>query len=118
MPENVCAVGHLERHPVADARLRGLLAGQLDRLGVVVRADDRAARVRLASSTVDEPSPQPTSATLRARRQLRLDPVERRDPVGDQLGDVAGPVERVAADEDVLVVLVPAHARRRCGTPR
>ena len=43
-------------------------------------------------------------------RQLRLHAVQRRDPAGHQLGHVAGPVERIGADEHVVVVLVPAEA--------
>ena len=110
MPVKVCAVAtsKLTRSPTPG--LGGLLARQLDRLGVVVRADDGGARVRLgeqhrrgaeAAAEVGDPGP---------GGQLRLDPVQRRDPVRHQLGHVAGPVERVAADEDVLVVLVPGDA--------
>jgi hypothetical protein len=38
-----------------------------------------------------------------------LHAVERRDPGRDEVGDVAGAEELLAADEDVPVVLVPAH---------
>ena len=39
--------GHLEGDPVADPGLGGVLARQLDRFGVVVRADDGGARIGL-----------------------------------------------------------------------
>ena len=50
------------------------------------------------------------SATLAPARSFVLDALERRDPARHQVGDVAGPEELLAADEDVLVVLVPAEA--------
>jgi hypothetical protein len=46
----------------------------------------------------------------RSGGELRLDAVEGGNPVRDQLGYVAGAVEGVDADEDVLVVFVPADA--------
>ena len=78
---------------------------------MVVGADDDAFGERLrhqdrrraeAAAEVGDPG---------AGGELGLDPIQRGNPVRDQLGDVAWAVERVAADEHVLVVLVPAHAR-------
>ena len=54
----------------------------------------------------------------RAALQLVDDAVERGQPLGDQVGVVAGPEEALAALVDVVHVLVPAEARRRCGPPR
>ena len=54
----------------------------------------------------------------RAALELRDDAVERRQPAADQVGVVAGPEEALAALEDVVDVLVPADARRRCAPPR
>ena len=61
------------------------------------------------------------SATVAPAAQLVLDAVERRDPGRDEVGDVAGPEELLAADEDVVVLLVPADAgagAERLGDPR
>ena len=46
----------------------------------------------------------------RTALQLGLHAVECRDPLGEQVHEVAGPEEPLAAGEDVLVVLVPAVA--------
>ena len=61
------------------------------------------------------------SATLAPARSLPCTSVQRRDPGRDQVGDVAGPEELLAPDEDVLVVLVPAQpgaGAERLGDPR
>ena len=49
----------------------------------------------------------------RAALELLDDAVERGQPVADQVGVVARPEEALAAVEHVVVVLVPADARRR-----
>jgi hypothetical protein len=46
----------------------------------------------------------------RAGLELLLDPVQRRDPRVDQVGDVAGAEEPLGALEQVRVVPVPADA--------
>ena len=50
------------------------------------------------------------SATV-APAALLLDPVERGDPAGREVGEVAGAEEQLAPGEQVVVVLVPADAR-------
>ena len=60
--------------------------------------------------TVEAPWPQPTSATLAPASSFALHAVERRDPLRDQVGPVAGPEEPLGAAEQAVVVLVPAHA--------
>ena len=67
---------------------------------------------------VEAPCPQPTSATFAPRFELLLDAVERRDPLGHEVRPVARPEEALGPAEQTVVVLVPAHPARRCGTPR
>ena len=111
--------GDVEAHPVADARVRGPLARRLDRALVVVRADERAGRERLAPS-----APSRRRGRSRGRRPAHPrssfagDAVQRRDPLGKQVHQVAGPEEPLAAGEDVLRRARASRSRRRCGTRR
>jgi hypothetical protein len=77
---------------------------------VVVAANDRTPRVGLAEQHRRRPETAADVGDPRPGRQLLRDVLQRGDPVRHQLGDVAGPVERVAPDEDVIVVLVPADS--------
>ena len=75
----------------------------------------------VAIRIVDEPWPQPTSATCRAALELVDDAVERGQPGREEVGVVARAEEALAAVEDVVVVLVPADAdaaARGLGDPR
>ena len=67
---------------------------------------------------VEAPWPQPTSATFAPALELLLHALERRDPLGDEVGLVAGAEEPLGAAEQAVVVLVPAHALAASGTPR
>ena len=110
--EGLCRT-YLEGDPVRDTRIGGLLARELDRLRVVVRADDRALRKGLAEQHRRRPEPAADVGDPCSARQLLHNAVEGRDPGGHEVGDVARTVERVAPDEDVVVVLVPADALTR-----
>jgi hypothetical protein len=55
-------------------------------------------------------APNPDVGDPTARVQALLDIAERRDPLRRDVRDVAGPEEGLAAEEDVVVVFVPAHA--------
>ena len=101
----------LERHAVGDPGVGRALAGRLDRRVVVVRADERRRRVGLRHQHRRRPVAAADVGDARPGLQLRLDAVEGRDPLGDEVGVVAGTEERLAADEHVVVVLVPPHAR-------
>ena len=121
VPEKVARRGDLERDPVGDARVAGLLAGHLDRLVVVVRAGEPGVRVLLGEQDGGGAEPAADVGDGGAGPQLVFHAVERRDPGRDQVGDVAGPEELLAAGEDVLVLLVPAQAgagAERLGDPR
>ncbi len=76
---------------------------------MVVRADERRRRERLRHQHRRRAEPAAEVGDLGPGRQLVRDPVERRDPGRHQVGDVARAEELLAADEDVLVVLVPAQ---------
>src|SRR6266699_6970911 len=98
-----------------------MLAGHLDRLVVVIRAGEPG--VRELPSEQDGRGAQPAADVghLGAGPQLVLDVVQRRDPGRDEVGDVTGPEELLAAGEDVRVLLMPAQAGagpERLGDPR
>ena len=67
---------------------------------------------------VDAPCPQPMSATLAPRSSFSWTPSSAGIHSADEVGAVARPEEPLGAAEQALVVLVPAHPLRRCGTPR
>ena len=102
--------GDLEAHPVGDAGVAGPLARQLDRLVVVVRAGEPGVRVLLREQDRGRAEPAADVGDGGAGPQLVLHAVERRDPGRDQVGDVAGAEELLAAGEHVGVLLVPAQA--------
>ena len=58
---------------------------------------------------VEAPCPQPTSATFAPAFELLLDASERRDPLGHEIGPVAGAEEALGPAKQAVVVLVPAH---------
>ena len=111
MPEKAGRRGDLEPDAVGDACVSGPLAGDLDRLVVVVRAPaNRGIRVLAGEQDRGRAEPAADVGDLGAGPELVLHVVERGDPGRDQVGDVAGTEELLAAGEDLLVVLVPAHA--------
>ena len=89
---------------------------------MIVRAGEPGVRVLLGQQDCGRAEPAadigyPGSSSP----ELVLHAVKRRDPGQGQVGDVAGAEELLAADEDVLVVLVPAHpaaGAERLGNPR
>src|SRR5690242_5314801 len=108
VPEKVDA-GDLEADPVGDALVTGVLAGRLDRPVVVVGPGEPGVRVLLGEQDGGRAEPAADVGHGRAGPQLVLHAVERRDPGRHEVGDVARPEELLAAGEDVLVLLVPAH---------
>ena len=122
MPEKSWRRRDLDAHPVRDARLGGPLAGEPDGVLVVVRRRRTVARGKAcASSTADAPSPQPTSATRPPARSLSSTPSSAGSQRGDEVRGVAGAEQQLAAEEHVVVVLVPAHpgtGAERLGDPR
>ena len=88
-------------------RPRGRL---VDRAIVVVEAGELRRRVRLGHDQRRRAVAAADVGDARARQQLRLDAVERRDPRLHEVRAVAGPEEPLAAFEQRVVVLVPADA--------
>ena len=99
----------LEPDAVLDARRRGVLPGALDRLDVVVEADERRARERLGQQHRRGPVAAADVGDAGARPQLGLDALERRDPVLQQVRAVGEPEHRVRPVEQIVMVLVPAE---------
>ena len=106
--ERLCP-GDLEADPVGDPGLGGPLAGLGDRAVVVVRAHEGRRRERLAHEHRAGAVPAADVGDLGALLQLGLDAVQRRDPLRDEVGEVAGAEELLAPAEDLVVVLVPAE---------
>ena len=100
----------LEADAIAHAGLLGAAAGGLDRLVVVVGADER--RVGEGAGHDDRRGAVAAADVGDAGAPLELvgDAVERRQPRVDEIGVVARPEEALAALVDVMVVLVPAEA--------
>ena len=63
-----------------------------------------------AIRTVDQPWPQPTSATLAPALQLGHDAVERRQPVLHEVVQVAGPEEPRDGAEQAAGLVAPGDA--------
>ena len=101
---------HLERRTARHAGVRRPLARELDRGLVVVRAAERRRRERLGHEHRRRAVPAPDVGDPGSGLQLLHDPVERREPLGHEVGAVAGAEERLAAEEHVLVLLVPPEA--------
>ena len=101
---------YLEAHPVADACITRASAGGLDRSGVVVRADERAGRECLCHQQCRRAVPAADVSHPEPALELGRDAVQRGDPLGQQVHQVAGAEEPLASGEHVLVVLVPANA--------
>src|ERR1700722_1119559 len=101
--------GDLEADPVGDAGVGGALAGDLDRLVVVVRAGEPGVRVFPGEQDGGRPEPAPDVGDFSADLEFGLQAVQRRDPGRDEVGDITGAEELLAAGEDALIVLVPAH---------
>ena len=111
----------LEPDPIGDAGVGGSLAGDLDRLVVVVRPGEPRVGVLLGEQDGGCAEPAADVGDRGAGPQLVGHAVQRRDPGRDQVGGVAGPEELLAAGEHALVVLVPAHpgtAAERLGDAR
>ena len=77
---------------------------------MVVRAQDPRLRVRLGEQDGRGPVPAADVGHPAAGGELALDILQRGDPGGGEVGDVARAEEQLTAREHVLVVLVPAHA--------
>ena len=109
----------LEAHAVGDARRRGALARPLDRRRVVVEADEGRARERLRHEDGRRAVPAAdVGDAARRARSFASTPSSAGIHAGTRLRGVAGAEEALGALEHAVVVLVPADARRRCGTPR
>ena len=100
----------LELDAVGDAGLVRALARRLDRALVVVGADERRVRERLRHQDRRGAVAAADVGHRRAALELLDDAVERRQPLGDQVGVVPGPEEPLAAVVHVVDVLVPADA--------
>ena len=87
-----------------------LLACEGDGRLVVVGADEEGGGVGPRHDAGRRAQPAADVGHLRAAAQPVVQPGQRRDPLGRQVGQVAGPEEPLGALEQVLVVLVPAHA--------
>jgi hypothetical protein len=80
----------LEADPVRDAGVGGPLAGDLDRLVVIVRAGEPGVQVLLGQQDRGRAEPAADVGYPGAGPELVLHIVKRRDPGRDQVGDVAG----------------------------
>ncbi len=103
--------GDLEAHPIGDPGLGGALARLVDRAVVVVGADERRGREGLRHQHRAGAVPTADVGHPGALLELGLGAVEGGDPLGHQVGEIARAEELLAAVEDLLVVLVPAHTR-------
>ena len=106
-------VDDVEGDPVGDSGVRGVAAGPADRLLVGVVPVDVQVRVRLgqldrgpAQAAADVGDPRRTTAVA----EQRLDVGDLRDPLGDQLVDEGGPVQRRLRLDRVRAVGRVGHA--------
>jgi hypothetical protein len=108
VPGELLRARDVERDSLGEARVGGEFAGDLDRLGVVVVAGERARgvglghqhrKVAVAAPDVRDPGP---------GVEFRVDAVERREPFADQAGRVAGSEEPGGATEQRGRMLIPA----------
>ena len=99
-----------ERDPIIDARFLRRLVRALDRRRVVVEAEELGVRERLRHDDRRRAVAAADVGDLRAAFELLLHSVQRRNPLADQVGAVAGPEEPLGPAEQPVIVLVPAHA--------
>ena len=105
----------LEADPLGHARLLRPAACDLDRSGVVVRADEGRVRERLGHQDRGRAVAAADVGHDRPALQLGHDPVQRGQPLGDQVRVVHGPEEPLAAVKHVTAVLVPAEPGAAAG---
>ena len=108
MPGSVGRVGHLEAHPIAHPGLGGRLPGFVDRGLVAVDADDGRGRVGLRQHDRRGPVPATDVGDPGPGQQLVLDPVERGNPLRDELVAIDRPEQPLHAAEQPWIVLMPA----------
>ena len=100
----------LEPDAAEHASLARRLARRLDRLGVVVEADEGRVGERLGHEEGRGAVAAADIGHRRAPLELGDHAVERRQPLADQMRVVAGPEEPLGAAEQAGMMLVPADA--------
>ena len=92
-----------------DAGLGGAETRLLDRAVVIVEPDEGRVGKRLRHQDRRRTVPTANVRDLGAAFEFLAHAVERRDPLGDEMGLVAGAEEPFGAAEEAVVVLVPPH---------
>ncbi len=110
MPGNSFAFGHLEGDAVGDTFALSRFAGRLDRLVVIVEAEELGLGKGLGHQHGGGALAAANVGHARAGFELLLNAVKRGNPRAHEIGGVAGTEELLAAVKDAVVVLVPAHA--------
>jgi len=100
----------LEVKAVGEALFRGCGAGQVDRFGVVVEAEELRGRVGLGHEDGGGTETAADVGNFAAALELAGDAVEGGDPGGGEVGEVARAEEALGSVEEIMVMLVPAHA--------
>jgi hypothetical protein len=107
---NILRCRNLEPHATFMAMAFRMPPRFVDRWRVEIEPDEQALRKGVGHQQGREADPAADIGDFRPLAQLLLDAIERRDPVLDDIVDIAWPKKGPGCAEEAACVIAPAHA--------